>query len=166
MRWSKVEEIYGPELSASFVFDPKTDEGRERVKELHKRVIEHVRSGVCSGVVDRLISCAFQNIRVIAQYYTKISIKRMMQLLDLSQPEAEEHLSKLVVSKTIWARIDRPVGIVNFEQKRDANGLLNEWSKDVKDVLELIAKTGHYIAKEEMNAALLSGKSAATAAES
>jgi hypothetical protein len=42
MRWSKVEEIYGPDISASSVFDPKTDEGRERLKELHKRVIEHV----------------------------------------------------------------------------------------------------------------------------
>lgn len=42
MRWSRVEEIYGQELSGSYVFDPKTEEGRERLKELHKRVVEHV----------------------------------------------------------------------------------------------------------------------------
>ncbi|KAI9029370.1 PCI domain-containing protein [Hyaloraphidium curvatum] len=139
MRWSKVEEIYGPDLKSSFVFDLKTDEGRERLKELHKRVIEH-------------------NIRVIAQYYTKISLKRMTQLLDLNEAETEEYLSKLVVSKTIWARIDRPTGIVNFEQKRDPNTMLNDWSNDVKGVLELIAKSTHYIVKEEMQVSLALAK--------
>lgn len=88
-------------------------------------------------------------------------MKRMTQLLDLSEAEAEEYLSKLVVSKTIWARIDRPTGVVNFVQKRDPNAMLNDWAKDVKDVLELIAKTGFWIAKEEVAASLVANKSSA-----
>ena len=43
MRWTKVEEIYGPELKKTSIFNA-TEEGKVHFEDLHKRVIEHVRT--------------------------------------------------------------------------------------------------------------------------
>ncbi|KAI8983468.1 PCI domain-containing protein [Pilobolus umbonatus] len=131
MRWSQIEQTYGPLLSQSPAFNKKSEEGKERMKELHSRVIEH-------------------NIRVIAKYYTRITTTRLTQLLDLTEKDTEEFLSKLVVSKTIYARIDRSSNIVNFQTKMDANQILNNWSSDINSLLNLVEKTCHLISKEEM----------------
>ena len=128
MRWPKIEEGYGQELQQTFVFS-KSSEGEKRWKELHNRVIEH-------------------NIRVVAKYYTRVTTKRLMQLLDLNERDTEEFLSKLVVSKTIYARVDRPAGIVSFQVKKDANQVLNDWSSDINTLLNLVEKTCHLISKE------------------
>jgi 26S proteasome regulatory subunit N5 len=42
MRWTKIEEIYGPTLKALNIFDPKTETGQKRYKTLHQRIVEHV----------------------------------------------------------------------------------------------------------------------------
>ncbi|KAI9311776.1 PCI domain-containing protein [Dichotomocladium elegans] len=131
MRWPKIEELYGETLGQTDVFSKSTEDGVKRWKELHNRVIEH-------------------NIRVVAKYYTRVTTKRLMQLLDLSERDTEEFLSKLVVSKTIYARVDRPAGIVSFQVKRDANQILNDWSNDINTLLNLVEKTCHLISKEEM----------------
>merc|ERR1719259_1203273 len=68
------------------------------------------------------------NIRIMAKYYTRITSKRMANLLDLTVDQAEEYLAKLVVNKTIFAKIDRLAGIVNFTRQRDPNDVLDEWS--------------------------------------
>ena len=127
MRWSVIEETYGDLLKEQF--NKATDEGNKRLKELHNRIVEH-------------------NIRVIAKYYTRVSTKRLTQLLDLNEKDSEEFLSKLVVSKTIYARIDRSAGIINFQTKKDANEILNNWSNDINSLLNLIEKTCHLISKE------------------
>ncbi|RUS18067.1 PCI domain-containing protein [Endogone sp. FLAS-F59071] len=131
MRWPKIEEIYGAALRATPVFDPADEAGGRRWAELHNRVIEH-------------------NIRVVAKYYTRVTTERLTQLLDLNEKETEEFLSKLVVSKTIYAKIDRPAGIVSFQAPRDPNQTLNNWSSNVNALLTLIEKTCHLISKEEM----------------
>ncbi|KAI8376518.1 PCI domain-containing protein [Radiomyces spectabilis] len=131
MRWSAIEEVYGHHLQQTMIFDKSSEEGRKRWEELHHRVIEH-------------------NIRVIAKYYTRVSTKRLTQLLDLSEKDTEEFLSKLVVSKTIYARIDRTAGLVSFKVKKDANQVLNDWSSDINSLLNLVEKTCHLISKEEM----------------
>ncbi|KAI8383056.1 PCI domain-containing protein [Blakeslea trispora] len=131
MRWTQIEQTYGQLLSQATAFNTSTEEGQKRLKELHHRVVEH-------------------NIRVIAKYYTRVSTKRLVQLLDLNEKDTEEFLSKLVVSKTIYARIDRSAGIINFQPKKDANEILNNWSNDINSLLNLIEKTCHLISKEEM----------------
>ena len=55
---------------------------------------------------------------VVAKYYTKISIKRLSELLDLPPSEAEKQLSDLVVSKAIEAKVDRPSGIIQFGKRK------------------------------------------------
>lgn len=129
MRWPKIEELYGEALGQTTVFSKTSDDGIKRWKELHHRVIEH-------------------NIRVIAKYYTRVTTKRLMQLLDLSEADTEEFLSKLVVSKTIYARVDRPAGVISFQVKKDANQVLNDWSSDINSLLNLVEKTCHLISKE------------------
>jgi 26S proteasome regulatory subunit N5 len=84
---------------------------------------------------------AAQNVRVISQYYTRITLDRLIALLDLSAAQTEETLSRLVVSGTIWARIDRPAGIVNFRQKKSAEDVMNSWSSDMQKLLGLVEKS-------------------------
>jgi 26S proteasome regulatory subunit N5 len=85
--------------------------------------------------------CIFQNIRVVAQYYTRITLARLTSLLDLTPKQTEEILARLVVSGTIWAKIDRPAGVVNFRSKRSAEDVMNDWSSDMQRLLGLVEKT-------------------------
>ena len=74
----------------------------------------------------------------------------MAELLGLTINEAEEALSPLVVNKTIWAKVDRSMAIVNFSAQRDPNQVLNDWSRDINNLMDLVGKTNHLINKEEM----------------
>nr|KAF6309235.1 proteasome 26S subunit, non-ATPase 12 [Pipistrellus kuhlii] len=137
MRWATLVEDYGVELRKGSLESPATDvfgyteEGDKRWKDLKNRVVEH-------------------NIRIMAKYYTRITMKRMAQLLDLSVDESEAFLSNLVVNKTIFAKVDRLAGIINFQRPKDPNNLLNDWSQKLNSLMSLVNKTTHLIAKEEM----------------
>uniref|UniRef100_A0A8I6AAD5 26S proteasome non-ATPase regulatory subunit 12 n=1 Tax=Rattus norvegicus TaxID=10116 RepID=A0A8I6AAD5_RAT len=137
MRWSTLVEDYGVELRKGSSETPATDvfssteEGEKRWKDLKNRVVEH-------------------NIRIMAKYYTRITMKRMAQLLDLSVDESEAFLSNLVVNKTIFAKVDRLAGVINFQRPKDPNNLLNDWSQKLNSLMSLVNKTTHLIAKEEM----------------
>lgn len=109
----------------------KDADGVKRWNDFRSRIVEH-------------------NMRVMAKYYTRIYTKRMADLLDLSPEETEEFLSNLVVNKVIHAKIDRLVGIVTFEKKKDPNNILNNWSNDLNFLMKTINKTTHLINKEEM----------------
>ena len=50
------------------------------------------------------------NIRVIAKYYTRITLKRMAELLALSENETEDFLSSMVVKGAVEAKTDRLEG--------------------------------------------------------
>lgn len=117
MRWPGIESLYGGPLKTTPVFQQP-----ERWEDLHTRVIEH-------------------NIRVVAEYYTRITIARLTSLLDLTPDQTEETLARLVVSGTIWARIDRPAGVVNFRRTRTAEDVMNDWSSDMQKLLGLVEKT-------------------------
>lgn len=131
IRWNVINEVYSKSLSETGIFNQKKEDGEKRWKSLHKRVVEH-------------------NIRVISKFYNRITIKRLTELLDLNLSESEEFLSELVTKKTIYARIDRPAGIINFQAKKNPNEVLNEWSNNINSLLGLIVKTTHLITKEEM----------------
>lgn len=86
----------------------------------------------------------------MAKYYSKITLKRMAELLGLTKEQTEEALSALVVSKTVWAKIDRSLGIVNFEMSKNPNEVLNDWSFSIDSLMNLVGKINHLINKEEM----------------
>ena len=50
------------------------------------------------------------NIRVIALYYTRLTLKRMAELLALSENETEDFLSSMVVKGAVEAKTDRLEG--------------------------------------------------------
>lgn len=70
--------------------------------------------------------------------------------LFLHYQETELFLSELVVSKTVFARIDRPAGIVSFSAHKESNEILNEWSHNLNTLMQLLNRTTHLITKEEM----------------
>lgn len=106
-------------------------DGQKRWSDLKQRAVEH-------------------NIRIMAKYYSRISLKRMSQLLDLSLQETEETLSALVVKKTVYAKVDRLEEIVSFSSFKDPSDVLNEWSHDITCLMQNIGKINHLINKEEM----------------
>lgn len=132
IKWSRLCEVYETELrsNATTVF-PNNDDGNNRWTKLKNRVVEH-------------------NIRMMAKYYTRIHLKRMAELLDLSVKESEEFLCQLVVSGTVTARMDRLEGVVNFGTNPEHSQLLNTWSDSLHHLMALVNKTTHLINKEEM----------------
>ena len=88
---------------------------------------------------------------MIAQYYTRIRLPRLTALLDLTTRETEETLSRLVVSGSVYAKIDRPAGIVSFRNRKNAEDIMNDWSSDVQKLMTLVEKSWM-----GMNAALAS----------
>ncbi|KAN0060275.1 proteasome regulatory particle subunit [Thecaphora frezii] len=128
MRWPGIETLYGPMLRSTPTFAPGK-EGDHRWEELHKRVVEH-------------------NIRVISKYYTKIRLARLAQLLDLSPEASESSLASLVSSGTVFAKMDRPAGVINFEAKKSNADILNAWSSDLQKLMATVEKVTHLVEKE------------------
>ncbi|TKY90793.1 hypothetical protein EX895_000791 [Sporisorium graminicola] len=134
MRWPGIETLYGPLLRKSPTFSaaPTKDsskDGAHRWEQLHKRVVEH-------------------NIRVISSYYTRITLLRLSQLLDLSAEQSESALADLVSSGTIFAKMDRPAGLVNFEKRKSNADVLNDWSADMNKLMSTVEKVTHLVEKE------------------
>ncbi|EPS64013.1 hypothetical protein M569_10769, partial [Genlisea aurea] len=105
--------------------------GDKAAEDLKLRVIEH-------------------NILVVSKYYSRITLKRLADLLCLSVQEAEKHLSDMVVSKALVAKIDRPVGVISFQTAKDSNEILNSWATNLEKLLDLVEKSCHQIHKETM----------------
>ncbi|RKP21794.1 hypothetical protein ROZALSC1DRAFT_26818 [Rozella allomycis CSF55] len=111
LRWVVVQDAFAQEKQTLAAFSGV--EGQKRWNDLKDRIVEH-------------------NIRVINSHYECISFKRFVQLLELNADEAEEAFSKMVVAKTIQAKMDRPLGIINFRLARKKEEVLNEWSTKLK----------------------------------
>jgi len=79
-----------------------------------------------------------------------ITTKRLSQLLHLNETETEKHVSQLVVKSTIYAKIDRPRGVVAFRKTETPNDVLNKWSGDIDSLLSLVENTVHLIQREHM----------------
>ncbi len=84
---------------------------------------------------------------------------KLTELLFLSKEKTEEILSRLVVSGIVWARIDRPAGIVNFRQKRSAEDVMNDWSSDMNKMLGLVEKAWMAMNAEMAARSVVSSKS-------
>ncbi|XP_029822541.1 26S proteasome non-ATPase regulatory subunit 12 [Ixodes scapularis] len=133
INWRSLCQAYEAELRTAqgAVFAQGDEMGERHWKDFKSRVVEH-------------------NIRVMAQYYTRITLQRMSQLLDLSEKGTEELLSELVVAKRVWAKVDRLDGVVSFSRHQEPNEVLNDWSRNLNSLMALLSKTSHLISKEEM----------------
>nr|CAG4638400.1 EOG090X04UV [Cyclestheria hislopi] len=115
------------------VFTIGTEQGEKRWKVLKNRVVEY-------------------NIRIMAKYYTRITLQRMAELLDLRVEDTEEFLSNLVSNKTVTAKVDRLDGVLHFQmpETQDVNAVLNNWANGISTLMDLVTKTNHLINREEM----------------
>lgn len=140
IRWATVETI----VSSHSLFQSEIFSKADWISHLQKRIVEH-------------------NIRVVAELYSKITLKRMSELLNMSEEITEDTLADLISSGIVSAKIDRLEGKVVFVKNDlehcDEHVLLNQWSSQVDSLLTLLVKTNHMISKEEMAHSILqSGK--------
>ncbi|KYN07202.1 26S proteasome non-ATPase regulatory subunit 12 [Cyphomyrmex costatus] len=131
IKWSGLCEIYEKDLRLTEVFSSLTEEGCKRWTDLRNRVVEH-------------------NIRIMAKYYTKITLTRMAELLDLPTEETETCLCNLVETGVINARTDRPAGVVRFTGTQEPAALLDTWAASLSKLMGLVNHTTHLIHQEEM----------------
>jgi len=121
----------GSEGSAPTEVFTRDEAGNARWADLLTRIVEH-------------------NIRIMAKYYTRISLVRMAELLALPESKAEDSLADMVVSGAVQAKTDRLEGIIDFSQQQDPLENLNEWSSNINKLMDHVMKTTHLINKEEM----------------
>ena len=109
----------------------KADEVELMLTTFHKRVTEH-------------------NLGVVSAYYARITMERLSTLLELDIAKMEEQLADMVTKKQVYAKIDRPAGIIVFAKPKTPNALLNDWSSDISSLLSMLEGTCHLIHKENM----------------
>ena len=131
IHWDTLATAFAAEMAA----EPEIfggEHGEKRRKDLRQRVIEH-------------------NLLVIGAYYSRVTLARLAELLCLSAAETEKHLSDLVTTKKVSAKIDRPGGVVDFNTTaRGADWLLNQWVGKIDTLLTTLDKSNHLIHKEAM----------------
>lgn len=90
------------------------------------------------------------NLRVASKYYKRIRTIRLAELLGLSVDETETQLSTMVSEGSLYAKIDRPAGIVTFKRRVSPEETLSDWSSDIGQLLTLVERTCHLVNKEHM----------------
>uniref|UniRef100_A0A915KKU2 PCI domain-containing protein n=1 Tax=Romanomermis culicivorax TaxID=13658 RepID=A0A915KKU2_ROMCU len=117
---------------ATDVFKADNEIGKKQWENFKIRVVEH-------------------NIRMVAKYYSKISMQRLAKLLDYDKEKTEEFLCQLIVSGMIEnAKIDRSAGVITFRPRKLAHETLDEWNENVREMMDKMNRACHLIAKEEM----------------
>jgi 26S proteasome regulatory subunit N5 len=97
----------------------------------HSRIIEH-------------------NLRVTSIYYRRIRTSRLSTLLNLDVDATERHISHMVSTGMVYAKIDRPKDEVRFMKKRCEEEVLSDWASDIGKLLGLVEETTYLIHKERM----------------
>lgn len=133
INWSDFEFKIIPQLKNDPAFDTKTEKGKVHLEVLKQRITEF-------------------NLRVISKYYSNVSLDRLCELLQLDQLQTETTIIELVSKGDLYAKINRPAGIVNFIKPKDQEELLNQWSMNIDQLLEGIETIEHMITKEELMA--------------
>lgn len=90
------------------------------------------------------------NIFVISEHYTRITMARLSALLQLEMDATEKFLCDMVTSSALYAKIDRPAGIVVFQAAKTPNELLNGWATDISSLLDIMEECTHLIYKENI----------------
>lgn len=103
----------------------------KRRNDLHSRVIEH-------------------NCIVVSQYYSRLTLNRLSELLDLPVDEAESRLADAIVNKLVTAKIDRPAGTISFSRNLDSSEHLNSWVSSIDKLLWYLESASHLLHKEAM----------------
>lgn len=90
------------------------------------------------------------NLRVVADYYSRIQCSRLADILGLDHEELESHLSELASNSDFYVKIDRPAAIISFRKPRAPEIVLSDWASDISKMLNLMESTCHLINRENM----------------
>jgi 26S proteasome regulatory subunit N5 len=88
------------------------------------------------------------NVRVVQKYYSRISLRRLSELLELSLEATEEELRDMVSYMGFKAKINRPEGFVYFPKGTETAGLLNNWGANIFSLLNRLEEISHLIQRE------------------
>lgn len=88
------------------------------------------------------------NIRVVQKYYSRISLRRLSELLELPLDSTEEELRDMVSYMGFKAKINRPEGFVYFPKGTETAGLLNSWGANIFSLLNRLEEISHLIQRE------------------
>lgn len=128
--WQVFKAQHSQVFEATGIFT-NDDKGSLLWKALENRIVEH-------------------NIRILAQYYDRITTRRMAELLTLDENDAEKHLARLVSNGTVQAKIDRPAKVIVFKAKSKPVDILNSWATDLSSLMSHVDKATHLMDKEIM----------------
>jgi 26S proteasome regulatory subunit N5 len=128
--WRALEAELADEMAAAAdVFGGAA--GPARREALRARVVEH-------------------NLSVVAGYYSRVTLARLAQMLDLPPAAAEAALAGMVTGAGLEAKVDRPAGVVRFGAPAAPGAALNGWAATVGRLLELVDKACQGISRESM----------------
>lgn len=112
-------------------FQKEVEESELHFKSLERGIIHH-------------------NLKVVEKYYTRITLDRLATLNNIEKTTVEEEISVLVCDGLLRAKIDRISGIVDFRRQMQPHDYMNDWSGDVKSLLNLVEETCHLINREHV----------------
>ena len=125
------EDRVAKEMEQFLAFQKQTEHHAVHLKKLSKLIIQH-------------------NIRVIEQYYERIRLERLSQLIGVGLDRCEHEIADMVHNQSVVAKIDRVEGVVSFKKKKHVNDTLNEWNSDLKKLLGKVEETCHLINRERV----------------
>jgi len=108
-----------------------TEESELHFKELQRGIIQH-------------------DLKVVELYYTRITLKRLATLINVTTDIIETEISSMVYEGLLRAKIDRITGIVDFRKQKQQTNIMNDWSRDIRTLLELVESTYHLINREHL----------------
>uniref|UniRef100_A0A5S6QAQ7 PCI domain-containing protein n=1 Tax=Trichuris muris TaxID=70415 RepID=A0A5S6QAQ7_TRIMR len=121
-----------PSSPATGIFDSSSESGRAHWEDFKLRAAEH-------------------SMRMIAKYYSQISLFRMAELLDWDINATEEFLCRLINNGTITgAKINRPSVTVRFTLDTMLEESLDNWVSCNSMLMNKMSKAAHLISKEQM----------------
>eukprot|EP01016_Furgasonia_blochmanni_P046460 TRINITY_DN669_c0_g2_i10.p1 TRINITY_DN669_c0_g2~~TRINITY_DN669_c0_g2_i10.p1 ORF type:complete len:287 (+),score=120.58 TRINITY_DN669_c0_g2_i10:713-1573(+) len=88
------------------------------------------------------------SIRIVENYYARIHIKRLGELIKVAPDVVEDELCEMINMKLVFARIDRVEGTAVFKKRKNENEILNEWVFDINKLVDLADKTCNLISRE------------------
>eukprot|EP01022_Parablepharisma_sp_SALTPOND_P033427 TRINITY_DN88700_c1_g1_i1.p1 TRINITY_DN88700_c1_g1~~TRINITY_DN88700_c1_g1_i1.p1 ORF type:complete len:307 (-),score=65.16 TRINITY_DN88700_c1_g1_i1:86-1006(-) len=90
------------------------------------------------------------NLKVVEMYYIRITMARLAVLNNVTVEVVEDEISELVCNGLLRAKIDRILGVVDFRRQMQPHDFMNDWSGDVKSLLNLVEETCHLINREHV----------------
>lgn len=89
------------------------------------------------------------NVIICSNYYERVRVNRLAELSHVPPAELEEEACYLINSDIVQGKIDRVEGIIVFRRQRVDDEILDDWVKDVNNMLDLVNHTCNLIDREE-----------------